>query len=289
MEIIKKDSGSGITFTGEDGQSKTLEEFVQEEEEKEKDKEVEEYHNEETGVIRRRTIYREPHDRQKERRDRPTGAKIYTQEEINTQFNERNLKRMAQSKGTPLVQLVIGCMADGAWYSPQRIADKIKEVDPNNKSADASQVSWRISQLRQSPVKPFIEKRNCLDSRVNEYSLARPLVVNLSANDIYALYQKRRKDVTRHTLAVKFPDIATYLERKDRQDKWGGVAKDVSHETKKIGPIEKPVEAEPEINEPIVSLANEVKRVIAEKLGVDVNISGRIEIAFKFGIERESD
>lgn len=276
MEIIRKESGSGITVTDGEGKPKTLEEFVKEEEDKERDRQTEEHVNQETGVIRRRTIYNSPHLRLPQRKDHPSGAKVYSQGEINTQFCERNLKLMAQDTKIPLIQLVIGAMVDGGWYTPEKVANKILEANPNTK-VDGNNVSWRMSQLRGSPVKGFVEKRpTAAGRRGYEYSFARCLYMNLSAAEIYGLYTKSNRNITINTIKEKFPDIAVYLDRKLRKDKWSG-----SHES--------PVEAEPEIKEPLVKLADTIKRSVSDKLEVEIKVNGRIDFVFNFGILRGSD
>jgi len=269
METIKKDSGSGITFTGEDGQSKTLEEFVQEEEDKEKDRQVEEQRSEVIGFSRR-TIYNQPHYRLCERKDHPSGGKVYTQGEINTLFCERNLKLMAQEKTTPLVQLVIGSMADGGWYTPEKIANKILEANPTIK-VDASNVSWRMSQLRGSAVNSFVIKRPSEAGRRGfEYSFARCLCLSLSAAEIYGLYTKSNRKITLNSIKEKFPEIATYLEQKHRKDKWSKGN-------------ENPVEEGPEVAEPPAKLADVIKRSVGDKLEVEIKVNGRIDFVFGFG------
>jgi hypothetical protein len=277
MEIIRKESGSGITVTDGEGKPKTLEEFVKEEEDKERDRQTEEHVNQETGVIRRRTIYNQPHLRLRDRKDHPSGGKVYSQGEINTIFCERNLKLMAQDKPkAPLIQLVIGAMIDGAWYTPDKVANKILEANPDIK-VDGSNVSWRMSQLRGSPVSNFIEKRATEAGRRGyEYSFARCLYMNLSAADIYGLYTKSNRKITVNAIKEKFPDIAAYLDRKQRKDKWSG-----SHES--------PVEAEPEVAEPLVKLADTIKRSVSDKLEVEIKVNGRIDFVFNFGILRGND
>lgn len=284
MEIIKKESGSGITVTDGEGKPKTLEEFVKEEEDKERDRQTEEHVNQETGVIRRRTIYNQPHLRISVRKDLPSNGKVYSQGEINTKFCERNLKLMAQDTNVPVIQLVIGAMVDGGWYTPEMIANKILQTNPNRK-VDGSNVSWRMSQLRNSAAKNFIEKKATETGRRGyQYSFARCLYMNLSAADIYGLYAKSNRKVTLNTIREKFPDIATYLDRKKRKDKW---VEDGKSSPK--GAYEKPVESEPEISEPIVKLADNIKRAVSEKIEVELNVNGRIDFVFQFGILRGDD
>lgn len=282
-ETIEKASGSGVTFITADGECKTLEEYCDEEEEKEKDKEAQEEQELETGFARRRTIYRGPNDRVKTRAGNPQKLKVYTQEEINTTpiFHERNLKLMTSDSKTPLIQLVIMALSDGGWYTPARIAEKLVEANPNCK-ADASNVSWRLSQLRNSPVKLFVEKRlSETGHRVNEYSFARCVIVNLKPTEIYQLYRKSNRDITPHSIAARFPDVAAYLDKKGRKDNWSGAGE----QAPKVF-FEKPVEPEPEITEPLVNLAENIKQTIAKQTGLDVNINGRVEIVFKFALER---
>lgn len=233
-ERIPKLSGSGITIDGQ----KTLEEYIDEEEEKERNREVEEHRNEETGVIRRRTIYR-------------GGVKVRHEDHKERNARTKHLTARQIRKEYGLMAKPFETQAENAIWA-------VIEKGPINVAGIHKEIEW--------------------SSAPNSLSALMKTVWDRLGEDIFDrykapgesgfTYQVRDKvDISVESAIQKYKARASRAYQKKRAEK----------------------KAEKKVTVPTdgFDIREVVEERLSNQLGMEVKVSGRVEVVFRFIVGRE--
>ena len=292
MEVLRKQSGSGITFSSADGTQKSMEEYVAEEEGKEHDVQAQAQHDEETGHPRRRIIYRSPIKKALDDvMDENGEVRKYTAGEKNEKFGKALFQRMALNNAQ-ISPLIIARMLYGSPLKPREIADEIKQANPKSKigvnSVAAAFTAFKNSDLRYLL---DIEKGGVGPGRGAVYSFPREVRINCGAERLYRVYLKSYPDELKE-LADEYEEIRMWLKRKkftDVLERKTGQGKPKPAKQKLLAK-EKPGDyialddTEPEA-QPTLGVTKELAEKISGRTqpAIPSNINVNINITFRWG------
>lgn len=261
-KTIPKLSASGVTIGG----SKTLEQFLAEQEEKE---ETNEYVS---GS--KQPLYLKPRSRIATIMKRKGGVvRIYSRREINIEHWKEhlmNLKSSNLSKTAKLDRAILQILLSGKEIIGKDLAALVLQALPgtSKKSYDI-----RASHLtRQTDLSKLIEIRRIGNN--NCFKLVTP-ALDLRVEELHTFAYKNMQN--REEVLRSHKGLRPYFE------------------PEKKTPIQTPdkdkIEPEPQPDEPDLSttekinagLNNVLEQAISTALGIEVNVSGRVEIVFKLG------
>lgn len=258
---IPKLSGSGVTIGG----SKTLEEYLDEQEAKE---DASEYAEE-----GKKPKYFKPRSRYKGENGKSSITRLYTRREINEEHWKEylmNLQRTNLSKTAQLDRAILQILLSGKEIIGKDLAVLVMEALPKitKKSYDI-----RASHLtRKTDLARVIEIRRIGNN--NCFKLVTP-ALDLTAEELHTFAYK--DPAKRHNILRKHKGLRPYFE----PDKKEPIQ---LPEQPKKEPEPLPDTPKKELKEPEPTWSNElIGQAISRALGIEVNVSGKIEFVFKLG------
>ena len=246
---MEKSSGSGITLTLADGSRQTLEEVVDEESLRNialhSDKE------------NRYKLYRRPHIKASTngKVDKSTRTKLWTVREVAKINWER---RTMEITGENLSASICDLLATGESYTTKNIYEVFRE---KGTELTLQQVRTRVNyMIYQTQLRHLIYDKEKIGN-AHLYKL-KGVASDLSSKDLLTfVYSKSSKKAYREVLD-RNPDVAKYLNGSEVEPE------------EDVAPVEE--KTSDDINEALA-------KVIGEQLGMRVEVTGRVEVVFKFG------
>ena len=263
---IPKLSGSGITIGG----SKTLEQFIAEQEAKE---ESDEYFSE-----GRKPLYVKPRSRIEKIMKKKGGVvRIYSRREININHWKEHLMNLQSSKLSQTAKLdraILQILLSGKEIIGRDLATLVMEALPEitKKSYDI-----RASHLtRQTDLSKLVEIRKVGNN--NCFKLVTP-ALDLTVEELHVFAYKSWQK--RHEVLEKYKSLRPYFEE-EKPSTQIEVTREL--DTEEIQPDKEPEMPDLSRSEKIHTEINDViGQAISKALGIEVNVSGRVEFVFKLG------
>jgi hypothetical protein len=267
MNDIKKESGSGIRYISAEGKVDTLEGHLDEEEKQEKGADL----RESIGV----PIYKYKYPiREKDKGDKPhkreSTTKIYSRQEINDMQWEQVMQSSASRHD--LTGVIIGALLSGRNFT---VEDMVKEVNRIYPSAVESKIKARFFSLySKSPLRHLLDTKKVGDGTLAKTHRLKAVGRELTPEELDVIYYGRSKAEDLTILYEVHPELKSIIEEGEKET---GNEESTHTANVRVQPEEFPMQ---EISD---GIRNAVKTSI-ESLGVNVNVSGRVEIVFKFEI-----
>lgn len=265
MNDLKKESGSGIRFISAEGEVDTLEGHLDEEEKKEK---AEDLHRS-IGV----PVYKYKYPlKNKDKGDKPhkreSTTKIYSREEINSMQWEQVMQSAASRHD--LTGVIIGALLSGRSFT---VEDMYKEVNRIYPSAVESKVKARFFSLySKSPLRHLLESKRLGDGSLAKTHRLRGIGRDMTPEELNVLYYGKSKPEDTAILFEVHPELKSIIQEGEKG------SSDEEETTTPTKEVKRPESF------PMQDISNGIKNAVKdtiESLGVNVNVSGRVEIVFK--------
>jgi hypothetical protein len=278
---MEKSSGSGIRLVTEDGVM-TLEELQDDEHAKE---------FEDTLHSDKYKLYRRPGDsiKSKGKGGRSVVTRFYNQNAINREnFGRLRIRTMDAQE---INVAICSALSTGDKLTVRQVYDELKSKGMDiGLPAFQSKFSYVVTKTR---VKYIIESGSISGTAAKYYTLKKPFRGLTTEEIVIIMYSRKIKKDEYESFCRNNVEIWKYLkimEEKEEDDlKRSGKSVDKEEaekeEERSLEEVSKSISANVEPDEKTVNSMNKViEEVLKDKLGLDVNVNGKIEIVFKFGL-----
>lgn len=266
MSELKKDSASGVTIDG-----KTLEEILAEEEAKELGEQL---------APDSKSPYHKTRVRHKEHKEKNSTGEIWSRKKINAYTWE---KMVMQAKSIDLT--IISALLSGDEVSGTMLGDLVMK----SQGVQRRQYYVRMTHLlHKTDLGKLIVDRPAGKGKVFKLVTA---ALDCKPEELAVFIYKDLDP--RKEILERYKALRPYVEEEPKIETEEKVADETELDVKET-PEEKSEEEKvetwenvTEIDKPITTMVNKViQEAVSQALGINVTVSGRVEVVFKFGFDR---
>lgn len=260
---MEKTSGSGITITLADGSVQTLEEVVDEDA-------LREVAIQTKGEGRYK-LYHRPHLRLAKAGDKRRVTKIYTAREVaKLNWERRKMKVTGENVTTAICEL----LATGNTFSTKDMF--IAFEDKGGITLTLQQLRTRFNfMIYQTRMKHILQDQS---SGATHFYTVMTIAQDLSAAELVTVVYSKSRPIEYKELLEKYPALGLHMQVMESPD-----VSEEEVETKVEEVVKNPKTESPKPKTLKTGIEEKMGEVLSEAFGVKVEVTGKVEIVFKFG------